>query len=50
MYGSDWPMSTRTTTYAEVLAATRQALPPLSPAEARAFWSGTADRLAPFTA
>lgn len=50
MYGSDWPMSTRTTTYAEVLAATRRALPPLSPAEARAFWSGTADRLSPFTA
>lgn len=50
MFGSDWPMSTRTTTYAEVLAATRRALPPLSPSEARAFWSGTADRLSPFTA
>ncbi len=28
LFGSDWPMSTRTTTYAEVLAATRRALPP----------------------
>ncbi|WP_017204133.1 amidohydrolase family protein [Microbacterium algeriense] len=50
LFGSDWPMSIRTTTYAEVLAATRRALPALSPAEARAFWSGTADRLYPFTA
>lgn len=50
MFGSDWPMSTRTATYTEVLAATRAALPPLSPSETRAFWSGTADRLSPFTA
>lgn len=50
MFGSDWPMSTRTATYAEVLTATRAALPRLSPAEARAFWSATADRLYPFTA
>ena len=50
MFGSDWPMSTRTATYTEVLAATRAALPRLSPAETRAFWSGTADRLSPFTA
>ena len=50
LFGSDWPMSTRTTTYAEVLAAIRRALPPLAPSEARAFWSGTADRLYPFTA
>lgn len=46
-YGSDWPMSTRTTTYAGVLEATRAALPALSDADARAFWSGTAERLMP---
>lgn len=50
MFGSDWPMSTRSTTYAAVLAATRQALPPLPETSARAFWSATADRLYPFTA
>lgn len=50
LFGSDWPMSTRTTTYAEVLAATRAALPPLSETSTRAFWSATADRLYPFTA
>ncbi|WP_159463407.1 MULTISPECIES: amidohydrolase family protein [Microbacterium] len=50
LFGSDWPMSTRTSAYAEVLAATKAALPRLSPSEARAFWAGTADRLYPFTA
>lgn len=49
LFGSDWPMSARTSTYAEVLAATRAALPRLSPSEAQAFWSATTDRLYPFT-
>lgn len=49
-FGSDWPMSTRRTTYAAVLDATRAALPRLSGADERAFWSATADRLYPFTA
>lgn len=47
MFGSDWPMSTRRSPYREVLDATRDALPPLTDAAARAFWSGTADRLSP---
>lgn len=46
-FGSDWPMSTRSIGYADVLAATRAALPRLSGAEERAFWSATADRLYP---
>jgi len=42
MFGSDWPMSARTHSYADVVAATRRALPhPDSPD----FWSGTATRL-----
>jgi L-fuconolactonase len=42
MFGSDWPMSARTHAYADVVAATRRALPhPDSPD----FWSGTATRL-----
>lgn len=47
MFGSDWPMSTRRSPYREVLDATRDALPPLTDAASRAFWSGTADRLSP---
>ncbi|UGS26057.1 amidohydrolase family protein [Microbacterium resistens] len=49
-FGSDWPMSTRATTYAAVLGATHAALPPLSDVSARAFWSETADRLYPLPA
>ncbi|WP_226531104.1 amidohydrolase family protein [Microbacterium paraoxydans] len=48
MFGSDWPMSTKSSTYAAVLAATRTAVPALSDAAARAFWSATADRLYAF--
>lgn len=43
LFGSDWPMSVRTATYADVLSATRAALP--RPLDAHAFWAGTASRL-----
>lgn len=44
MFGSDWPMSARTHTYPQVVAAVRRALPA---GDAPAFWSGTAERLYP---
>jgi L-fuconolactonase len=43
MFGSDWPMSVRSCTYAGVLDATRTALP--HGLDTPAFWSGTASRL-----
>ncbi|MFC4137761.1 MULTISPECIES: amidohydrolase [unclassified Microbacterium] len=42
MFGSDWPMSARTHTYAEVIDAVSRAMP-----DTPAFWSGTAERLYP---
>lgn len=45
MFGSDWPISTRTCGYSETLARTRAALPELSADEADSFWRGLATRL-----
>lgn len=45
LHGSDWPISARHTPYADVAERIATALPALSPAEAEAFWSGTAARL-----
>jgi len=42
MFGSDWPMSARTHSYADVVAATRRALPHPDTTE---FWAGTVTRL-----
>lgn len=43
LFGSDWPLSVRSCTYAEVLGATRAALP--RDLDAPSFWAGTASRL-----
>jgi len=45
MFGSDWPMSTRVGSYAEIVERTAHALPNLAPAEATAIWATTAERL-----
>lgn len=45
MFGSDWPVSTRTCGYRETVARTRAALPPLTDAESAWFWGGLARRL-----
>ncbi|MFE6996975.1 amidohydrolase family protein [Microbacterium sp. NPDC057659] len=42
MFGSDWPMSARTHSYAQVVDAVSRAMP-----DTPAFWSGTATRLYP---
>jgi L-fuconolactonase len=44
MFGSDWPVCTLTSSYDEVLAAARNAVAGLSPAERRAVFAGTATR------
>jgi L-fuconolactonase len=45
LFGSDWPMSARVAPYAEVVARTAAALPPLGAAGDAAFWGGTARAL-----
>ncbi|WP_406248625.1 amidohydrolase family protein [Microbacterium sp. M] len=45
MFGSDWPMSARHLSHAEVVAATARMLTGLGPDEAAAVWHGTADRV-----
>jgi len=45
LHGSDWPMSTRTLSYAEVQGRVADALPAVSSADAEALWAGTAARL-----
>ncbi|WP_168217954.1 amidohydrolase family protein [Occultella kanbiaonis] len=45
MFGSDWPISTRTCDYRETLARTRDALPELTAQQADSFWRGLATRL-----
>jgi L-fuconolactonase len=45
MFGSDWPMSTRVGTYADIVEGTTQLLPPLTREESAAIWSGTAERV-----
>jgi L-fuconolactonase len=44
MFGSDWPVCTLTSSYAEVLATARELTGNLSPAEQRAVFAGTATR------
>ncbi|REJ07210.1 hypothetical protein DY023_04235 [Microbacterium bovistercoris] len=44
MFGSDWPMSARTHTYAEVVDAVSRVMP-----DSPAFWTGTAARLYPLS-
>ncbi|MRG60289.1 amidohydrolase family protein [Agromyces sp. CFH 90414] len=44
MFGSDWPISARFATYAEVVRRTTLALPELDEAGLTEFWSGTARR------
>jgi L-fuconolactonase len=45
MYGSDWPPCTLTSSYERVLAAARELIAALSPAEQEAILSGTARRI-----
>lgn len=45
MFGSDWPISTRTCRYPETIARTIEALPALTDDEADSFWWGLATRL-----
>ncbi|GAB2615896.1 amidohydrolase family protein [Pseudactinotalea suaedae] len=45
MFGSDWPISTRTFSYQETLRRTHAALPELEPRDADSFWRGLATRL-----
>ena len=44
MFGSDWPVCTLTSSYDEVLAAARNAVTGLSPAERQSVFAGTATR------
>jgi L-fuconolactonase len=44
MFGSDWPVSTLTAGYADVLAAARSLTADLAPAEQQAIFAGTAAR------
>jgi L-fuconolactonase len=45
MFGSDWPVSTRDTSYAHVHAAARTLTAGLSEAEKEAVFRGTAQRV-----
>jgi L-fuconolactonase len=45
LFGSDWPMSTRVGSYAEVVERTMLLLPELTREESAAVWCGTADRI-----
>ena len=45
MFGSDWPMSTRVGSYAEVVERTALLLADLTSEESAAVWSGTAERV-----
>ena len=45
MYGGDWPVATLAAGYGATLDTLTSVLPVLSPGEAQAFWSGTADRV-----
>ena len=44
MFGSDWPMSTLTGPYSEILEKTAFSVGDLTDAEAHAFWSGNVER------
>ncbi|WP_457101284.1 amidohydrolase family protein [Microbacterium sp. P5_E9] len=45
MFGSDWPMSTRVGSYAEIIDRTAGALPVLTSSESAAIWRRTAQRI-----
>jgi L-fuconolactonase len=45
MFGSDWPMSTRAGSYAEVVERTAALLPELTPDEAARIWRSSAERV-----
>jgi L-fuconolactonase len=45
MFGSDWPMSTRAGTYADVVERTALILPALTSEESAAIWRETAERI-----
>ncbi|MBK0297069.1 amidohydrolase family protein, partial [Bacillus sp. S34] len=46
LFGSDWPVSTLATDYADTLITTQDALVDLTPDERDAVFRGTAERLA----
>jgi L-fuconolactonase len=45
MFGSDWPVCLLAGSYARVLGALRESLPPLSPGELAEIFGGTAERV-----